>query len=178
MQRVAVLGCSGSGKTTLANQLASVIEAEHIELDSIFHQAGWKALPDDEFRAEVMRRTAVDRWVACGNYSAVRDIVLGRADTVVIFDLPRAFVMRRLLRRTVRRMVRRETLWNGNRESLGKVLALWDPERSIIAWAWTQHRRYHGELTALQASDAVAGKQVFVVAQPSDTRLVLEAAEI
>lgn len=176
MQRVAVLGCSGSGKTTLANQLAGIIGAEHIELDSIFHQADWQALPDDEFRAEVMRRTAVDRWVACGNYTTVREIVLGRADTVVIFDLPRSVVMQRLLRRTVRRMVRRETLWNGNRESLSKVLAVWDPERSIIGWAWTQHRRYHDELSALRTSDAVAGKRVFVVAHPGDTRLVLEAA--
>lgn len=176
MQRVAVLGCSGSGKTTLAQQLANVIGAEHIELDSIFHQAGWQPLPDDDFRAEVLRRTSANRWVACGNYTAVRDIVLGSADTVVMFDLPRAVVMQRLLRRTFRRMLRREALWNGNRESLGKVLALWDPERSIIAWAWTQHRRYHDELAVLRASNTVAGKRVFVVTKPSETRLVLEAA--
>lgn len=32
-------------------------------------------------------------------------------------------------------------LWNGNRERLRSIVS-WDPETSIIRWAWTQHTKY------------------------------------
>ena len=59
---------------------------------------------------------AGDGWVVDGNYSAVRDLVWDRADTVVWLDLPRLVVVRRITTRSIRRVVRREELWNGNRE--------------------------------------------------------------
>jgi hypothetical protein len=47
-------------------------------------------------------------------------------------------------------MLLRRVLWNGNREPLSNLWRM-DPERSIIAWAWTQHesyrRRYHDAMT-------------------------------
>ena len=46
-----------------------------------------------------------------------------------------------MVRRTVRRVTTRQELWNGNREPLGNLWRL-DPQRSIIAWAWTQHATY------------------------------------
>jgi hypothetical protein len=77
----------------------------------------------------------------------VQDLIWARADTVVWLDYPRSLVMRRIIRRTLRRMIRREELWNGNRERWRNLASL-DPERSIIAWAWTQHpvdrERYAG----------------------------------
>jgi adenylate kinase family enzyme len=136
---VAVVGCSGSGKTTLAVMLAQTLGAPHVELDSMYHQPGWTPLGDEEFRARVTEATAPDRWVVDGNYSVVRDIVWGRADTIVWFDLPYATVMGRMIRRTLRRTVTREELWNGNREPLSNLWRL-DPEKSIIAWASTNHK--------------------------------------
>jgi hypothetical protein len=38
--------------------------------------------------------------------------------------------------------VRRTELWNGNRESPANLLALHDPERSVIRWAWDGVERY------------------------------------
>jgi adenylate kinase family enzyme len=141
MQRVSVVGNSGSGKSTLAAALAARLGVPHVELDSIFHQPGWTELPRDEFRARVGAAAATDRWVIDGNYPAVQDLVWARADTVVWVDLPRPLVMRRVVTRTVRRAVRRQELWNGNREPLSNFLSF-DPERSIIMWAWTQHAEY------------------------------------
>lgn len=53
-------------------------------------------------------------------------------------DLDRRTVLVQLIVRTVRRALSRETLRNGNRESLRDVLSL-DPERSVIMWSWTRH---------------------------------------
>ena len=137
-----MVGNSGSGKTTVARELAARLGAEHIELDALFHQPGWQELNRDTFRAVVAERAEGERWVMCGNYSSALDVVWARADTVVWLDLPRRVVMRRVVGRTVRRSLTREELWNGNREPLANLYR-WDPERSIIRWAWTHHAVYH-----------------------------------
>ena len=51
MHRVSVVGNSGSGKTTVAAELARLIGAPHLELDSVFQQPDWVPLPEPEFRA-------------------------------------------------------------------------------------------------------------------------------
>lgn len=141
MRRVSVVGAPGSGKTGLARRLAVALDVPHVELDSIFHQPGWRELPRDEFRDRVRREVACDAWVVDGNYSVVRDLVLERADTVVWLDLPRSLVMRRVISRTIRRAVTRERLWNGNREPLTNFYRL-DPEKNIIRWTWIKYGDY------------------------------------
>ena len=127
-----------------------MLGASNIELDGIFHQPGWEPLDDDLFRARVAEATEATEataWVVDGNYSAVREMVWERADTVVWFDLPYALVMARIVRRTVRRAVTRQELWNGNREPWSNLYSF-DPKKSIIAWAATRHgvyRRRYGE---------------------------------
>lgn len=104
-----MIGNAGSGKSTLAARLAERLDARHVELDALFHLPDWEPRPPDEFRLLVDERVPVDgRWVVDGNYSAVRDIVWGRADTVVWLDPPRSTVMRQLGWRTCRRVVGRE----------------------------------------------------------------------
>ncbi len=94
-----------------------------IELDAIHWQQGsWIAPGRAVFRAQVDEATRGDAWVVDGNYSASRDIVWGRADTVIWLDPPAPLMLWRTLRRTVRRSWRREVLWGGNRESLGNAL--------------------------------------------------------
>jgi hypothetical protein len=69
-----------------------------------------------------------------GNYSAARNLVWMRADTVIWFDLPRRTVIRQIVLRTMRRTVTRATLWNGNREPITGLFRL-DPDKSIIGRA-------------------------------------------
>jgi adenylate kinase family enzyme len=155
VRRVSVVGNSGSGKSTLAAGLAARLGVPFVELDSIFHQPGWTELPRDEFRARVGAVAAGEEWVIDGNYTAVRDLVWARADTVVWIDLPRRLVMRRVVGRTIRRAVLRQELWNGNREPSSNWLTL-DPERSIIMWAWTQHAKSRARYGEAMADPAFA----------------------
>jgi adenylate kinase family enzyme len=141
VRRVSVVGNSGSGKTTLARAIAAGLGVPHLELDAVFHQPGWQPLETGLFRARVAEFVAADGWVVDGNYSAVQDLVWQRADTVVWLDPPRRQVMRQLLGRTLRRMATRQELWNGNTEPWRNLTTL-DPERSILAWAWTRHSTY------------------------------------
>lgn len=142
MRRISVVGIPGSGKSTIAQELGALLEVPVLELDSIFHQANWTQLPDDEFVRQTAELVRTDGWVIDGNYSAVReDVIWPGADTVVWLDLPRRVVMTRLVRRTVRRTLTRQELWNGNRER-STNLTSWDPHRSILRWAWTRFQPY------------------------------------
>jgi adenylate kinase family enzyme len=99
-----------------------------------------------ELRERVGAAAAGDAWVIDGNYSASRDLVWARADTVIWLDLPLAVVMWQVVTRTIRRIARREQLWNGNRESLRTALG----RDSIILWAATTYgRRRHDYPTML-----------------------------
>ena len=85
---------------------------------------------------------AGERWVMDGNYSAVRDIVWGRATAVVWLNYPFRVVLWRCLRRTITRAITREELFSGNRESFRMSFLSRD---SIILWAITSHRRVRRE---------------------------------
>lgn len=149
MRRVSVVGSSGSGKSTLAAVLAARLGVPHLELDSVYHQAGWVPLPAEQFSERVAAAAAGEAWVIDGNYSAVRPLVWARADTVIWLDLPRRRVMRRLVWRTLRRVAGRAELWNGNRERWRNVFTL-SQEESVIIWAWhhypVQRERYRAAL--------------------------------
>lgn len=150
VRRVSVVGSPGSGKSWVAAALARRLGVAHVELDARFHQPGWVPLPAEEFRRQVQAVAAGDGWVIDGNYSTVQDLVWARADTVVWLDPPRPLVMGRVAGRTLRRLVFRQELWNGNRERWADAISV-DPQRSIIAWAWTQHPEYRARYEAAMA---------------------------
>jgi len=172
-----VVGNSGSGKSTLAAALAARLGLPYVELDAIFHLPGWVELPRDEFRARVEALAAREGWVIDGNYTAVRDLVWARADTVVWLDLPRPLVMRRVVGRTLRRTVLRQELWNGNREPTSNWLTL-DPERSIIMWSWTQHARYRVRYTEAMADPAWAHLRFVRLGSTAQVRSFLKNAPV
>jgi adenylate kinase family enzyme len=149
VRRVSVVGNAGSGKTRLARALAARLGVPHVELDSIFHQPDWTQLPTDEFRRRVRDAVTGDGWVIDGNYSAVRDLIWERADTVIWLDLPRPLVMWQVVARTLRRMATREELWNANRERWRNLL---DADESIVAWAWAQHAKYRDRYATAAAA--------------------------
>jgi adenylate kinase family enzyme len=140
--RVLVAGTSGAGKTTLASRVAALLDIPHIEIDALFHGAGWT--PRDSFESEVHQFSAGScEW----QYSQVRGILAQRADLFIWLDLPRALVMRQVIRRTVRRRLSRQVLWNGNVEPpLWTILT--DPEH-IVRWAWTTHDKTAARVAAL-----------------------------
>ena len=170
-----MVGNSGSGKTTIARGVAAALGVPHLELDAVFHQPGWQPLETSEFRRIVSEFTAGPGWVVDGNYSKVRDIVWGRADTVVWVDPPRHRVMRQLLWRTLHRMATRAELWNGNREPWSNLFRL-DPEQSILAWAWTSHGRYRERYLAAQGDPANAQLTFRRLRTPADAAALIRDA--
>jgi adenylate kinase family enzyme len=138
IRRVSVVGSSGSGKTTFAAQLAARLGVRHIELDAIWWGPNWTHLDAETFAAKVDEATSDEAWVCDGNFSAVRPIVLERADTVVWLDLPLGTCLARMLRRTMGRVRSGEELWGGNRESWREVFVGRD---ALFWWLVSQHRR-------------------------------------
>ncbi|MFM1795868.1 MAG: hypothetical protein RLZZ340_545 [Actinomycetota bacterium] len=138
--RIRVVGTSGSGKTTLARDLANRLAIQHLELDSLHHQADWTPLPESEFRTRVADFAAQADWVIDGNYSVVQNEVNSRVTHLIWLDYPRWFVMCRLLRRTLWRVISRRELWNGNRESAKNMFSR-DAEMNVLLWSWTTHGR-------------------------------------
>jgi adenylate kinase family enzyme len=167
VRRIGVVGNSGSGKTTLATELAAALAAPHLELDAVYHQAGWQSLPTAKFRSVVSAFTAGDAWVVDGNYSAVRDMVWERADTIVWLDPPRRRVMRQIVWRTLRRLAARTELWNGNRERWTNLFRA-DPEESVIRWAWTHDEIYRERYLSAQADPAHAHLEFVRLRTPAE----------
>lgn len=136
LSRVAVVGTSGAGKTTLAKTLARRLSVPHIELDALHWMPGWRERDDAAFRVLAERATAAPRWVACGNYAVVRDLVWSRATTVVWLDYGFPRVLWRSVSRTLRRCLTREVLFSNNRESF--VMSFLSRD-SIILWTITSY---------------------------------------
>lgn len=145
-RRIAVVGTSGSGKTTLAHKLALRLGLPHVELDALHWGPNWTPAPRKEFRKRTERALGGAAWTTDGNYSAVRDIVWRRADTIVWLDYALPVIMGRVTKRTIRRFVTQEELWNGNREQFWDAFYSRD---SIIWWALRTYRRRRREYPAL-----------------------------
>jgi len=147
-RRIAVVGTTGSGKTTTAAEIARRLGLPHIEIDALNWGPNWTpARPEDLYR-RVAERTQGTSWVIDGNYGAVREIVWGRADTLVWLDLPFLVVLGRLLKRTLQRILTREQLWGTNRETWrGQFLS----RDSLFVWVvkthWRRRRQYAGLLS-------------------------------
>jgi len=158
MRRVSVVGNAGAGKSRFAQHLADKLGAPWVELDAIHHLRNWEPIDPGTFYEVVDRIASTEAWVIDGNYRSV--VVEGpvwmRADTVVWLDLPRRTVTRQVTLRSLRRVVRRERLWNNNQESVRNLLA-WDPQLSIIRWAWTQHGKYQHRFGLAMASAELRG---------------------
>jgi adenylate kinase family enzyme len=131
-------GGSGAGKTTIARALAVRMGVPVIELDSLFHGPNWTPTPTEVFRQRILAATSDDAWVIDGNYSVVRDVTWGRADTLVWLDPSITTVLRRVFKRTNRRIQRREELWNGNRETFRNAYLSLD---SLYVWILRSHWR-------------------------------------
>ena len=167
MRRVNVVGISSAGKSTLARALAEHLGVPCIELDALHWEPGWVEADLETFRTRVLAATAADAWVCDGNYSAIRPIVLERADTVVWLDLPLRTCLARIIRRTARRARSGEELWGtGNRESWRKQLG----RDSLVWWLLTTHRRRRREYEDRFADPALARLRVFRFQSAADAK--------
>ncbi|MGQ0528700.1 MAG: toxin [Panacagrimonas sp.] len=148
LDRVLIVGVSGAGKSTFARSLAAQLRQPVIELDALYWGPNWTPKPTDAFRHLADVAAAAPRWVADGNYSAVRDLLWPRAGTVFWLNYPFHVVMARALTRTVQRSWQRTELWHGNRESFGKSFLSRDSILLYAAQNWARKRQQFAELRA------------------------------
>src|ERR1700712_56065 len=94
LRRIAIAGVSGSGESTLARCLSARLAIPHVEIDSLFHGPNWE--PRGEFISDVETFISGDSWVIEWQYSAVRDLIVERADTLLWLDLPTSLTLYRL----------------------------------------------------------------------------------
>ena len=165
-QRVSVIGTTGSGKTTLARQAAQHLQIPHIELDALHWESNWTAASEQVFRERVTKAVSSDHWIVDGNYSGVRDIVWGQADTVVFLDYSFWLVMGRLLRRTLQRSLKQEELWNGNREDIWKSFF---SQESILLWMLQTYQRNRKKYPVLFRQQEYAHLSIVHLLSPQTT---------
>ncbi len=142
--KICVVGPSGSGKSTLARELARRFDAPHIELDRFLWGEKWSRTDKATFDARVDEATRGDHWVVDGNHPLVH----GRAEHIVWLDFPLRVVLPRVVLRSARRLATGEVLWNGNRESLRRLLPIvrlrggrfeWNDD-NLFGWMVSSHR--------------------------------------
>lgn len=162
-QRVSVIGTSGSGKTTTGRAIAARLGVPYCELDALHWEANWTEAAPEVMQERVQAAVAGERWVIDGNYSRVRLLIWGRADTIVFLDFPFLIVLWQLMRRTFSRSLRREELWAGNRESLRKAFFSRD---SILLWMLQTYRRRKRQYPQLFRRPEYAHLQVIHLKSP------------
>ena len=140
--RIAIVGTTGSGKISLAGELSTRLRVPNVELVALFWWPEWTQVPDEVFRDRVSTSVNADRWVAGGNYRAVRDLVWSKATTLMWLDHSLLVTFRRLLMRTLRRCLTREELWSGNAESFRTAFF---SRNSLLLCAVRTHRRRRNE---------------------------------
>jgi adenylate kinase family enzyme len=58
-----------------------------------------------------------EEWIIDGNYKAVREITLSKADFCIILQYPKLLIFFRLLWRSLKRIILKEKICNGNYET-------------------------------------------------------------
>jgi len=159
-QRIRVVGNSGSGKTTFAKRVATALGLPHRELDAVFWAENWVTRSNVDAYAILdswLADCGVDGWVLDGNWNnrlgdRLNSAPGGGPDTIIWLDYPRWLVMLRIIRRTLLRVLTRKELWNGNRERISNIFS-GNPDRNIVLWSWTQHKKYRAQYDRLSARD-------------------------
>jgi adenylate kinase family enzyme len=103
VKRVAIVGPGGAGKSTFATELGSKTGLPVIHLDQYFWRPGWVETPREEWELTQADLVAMNQWILEGNYAGTFDLRFERADTVIIFGLPRRICIARAVRRSLRR---------------------------------------------------------------------------
>ncbi|WP_433444694.1 hypothetical protein [Nonomuraea sp. CA-141351] len=165
MERILVVGVTGAGKSTLARTLSRRLDLPYHEMDAVYFTGPDWAV-NEKLTEDVSRVTAEPLWIVDSlGYPEVRDLLWGRADTVIWLDYAKRVIMPRILRRSLRRTVTREVLFGGNRETW----ADWLSKEHPAWWAWSQHATRRREIDRRTRDPRFAPLSTLRFGHPDDT---------
>lgn len=189
--RIVVVGPLAAGKTTFAAELAGRLGAAHVELDELYWGPGWTRSPVDEFRSAV--QTALedaDRWVVCGDFDAVRDLIWPHVELVIWLDFPFRVILRRNIARRWQRHVERSAEERELRRGRLASVRSWFYRRRLLSVpvVWLRillaQRRVLTHFRAVRrgyvercADAGQTGWQVVRLAQPDEAEQLLASLE-
>jgi len=170
MKHSAVIGTSCSGKTHFSKLLAETLGVPHVEFDTLYWGPDWTPKPTETFHELSDQATNGLHWVGDGNYSAVRDVVWNRADTLVWLNYPFSAVLYRALRRTLVRCLTKEKLYSDNQEMLYKAFLTRD---SILLWVMRTYWKHRKEYPILLADPKWSHLSVIELRSMKETKRFL-----
>ncbi|NQY64279.1 MAG: adenylate kinase [Alteromonadaceae bacterium] len=159
MKKIVIIGTSCSGKSTLAVKLSKILKFDHIELDELHWLPNWQEREDTEFCRLVDSKTSGDSWVVSGNYSASRDILWDKADTIIWLNYPFTLIFYRALVRCFVRASTRQKLFAGNVETFRHSFL---SKESILLWVLKTYHANKRKYLKLLNSGMTKNKQVFI----------------
>jgi adenylate kinase family enzyme len=89
MLRIVIIGNAGGGKSTLARKLAVARGLQHVEIDRLLWQKGWKLTPTDIYTRQHDDIIARDTWLidGLGQQTSIPSRI-ARATEVILIDMP------------------------------------------------------------------------------------------
>ena len=135
--RIVVTGMAGAGKSTLSRMLSTRTGLPVIHLDLHSWNPGWVRVPASQFLEKQRALLADERWIVDSN-DVANDLLIERADTLVVLDTPWWICAWRAFRRGLRRP--RETqlpdgcdeaTWQRLRDEWGIVWRNWRGRNSV-----------------------------------------------
>lgn len=100
--RIVVTGMAGAGKSTFSRVLSSKTDLPVIHLDLHTWNPGWVRVPDDELLEKQHVLLAGERWIIDSN-DVDDDLLVERADTLIVLATPWWICAWRAFRRGLRR---------------------------------------------------------------------------
>jgi adenylate kinase family enzyme len=154
MERILVIGCPGGGKTTFATTLGKRLGIPVHHLDWHFWKENRRPTPQDEFRETLKQLMQESRWILDGNFTKSIDIRIAEADTIILFDFPKAINLWRTFKRFLQHFGSvRPDMGGGNKEAL-----VWKHVKYIITFP---RKEFVRNVTSL-----AEGKNLIVLRNP------------
>lgn len=160
MPRILIIGSPGAGKSTFARQLAARTGLPLLHLDDLYWQPGWVRVERVLWLERLHDALQGEHWIMEGNYNSTLPKRLERADTVILFALPREVCLWRVVKRELSGVHPHMT---GLRRRL--------PEWWFLLYTWAFPRKVPGILEVLARKQPL---RLMIIRNALDLRRILD----